>query len=123
MTIDRSQVSYTAQDDSQAIVGLGAKVDDTYATDAALTASAATKATIASLAVYPIAGADNSVSHDYTATGVSASSTVFGALSFKTDGTAIAAVAGTITPGANKITVAGGADLSASYNIVFLVVK
>ena len=115
-------------DVSQAIVGLGIKLDTDQVLDptddrAEVFATAAVAASVAALATYAIAGDDNTTSHDYTATGVKTTSTVFGAVSFKTDGSAVAAVAGTITPGANKITVAGGDNLATNYNLVFLVVK
>lgn len=112
----------TADNRLDATVTAQAGVTEMEADIVALEAADALKAPIASLAAYPIAGADNTVSHDYTATGVAVTSTVFAALAIKTDGSVVAAVAGTITPGANKITVAGGADLSL-YNLVFLVVK
>jgi hypothetical protein len=114
---------------AEAIVGLGSKVDTTYATDAALAvetaariAADALKATISALSITTQAGADNSSTHDYTITGVTATSTVVQVLAFKhTDGLVIAAT-GTITPGAGKVTIATGADLS-TYFLVFFIVK
>jgi hypothetical protein len=73
------------------------------------------------LKTFVIAGADNSVTHDYTASGLVSTSKVAAALAFKDQAATVAAVAGTITPGTDKITVAGGDDLSASFVLVFFV--
>jgi len=73
------------------------------------------------LETFVVAGADNSVSHDYTASGLVSTSKVVAALAFKDQATVVAAVTGTITPGADKLTVAGGADLSSGFTLVFIV--
>lgn len=103
-------------------------IDGTFAADTDVTTEATARATadtalVAALATFVVAGADNTTTHDYTATGVTASSTVFGAVAFKDQATVAAAIAGTITPGTDKITVAAGADLSAGFTLVFFVKK
>ena len=71
---------------------------------------------------YVVAGADNTSTHDYTATGVVAGSVVVGAFWTADASDGVTAVTGTITPGTDIITVAGGADLSSAKHIVFTVI-
>lgn len=116
---DQSSSAADISADSTTLVGTGTTVQAVLEELDDTAALAAPKANFASVV---IAGADNSVSHDYTATGVTATSKVFGAFALKDQATIVAAVAGTITPGTDKITVAGGADLS-TFFLVFLVIK
>lgn len=80
MAISRGSISYTAQDDSEAIVALGAKVDDTYATDASVTTAvdAAKAAVKAAAHVVSIDGADETTppGEVYAVTGMTANSVV-----------------------------------------------
>jgi len=70
---------------------------------------------------YVVAGQDNTSTADYTATGMASTSQVIGAVTLKDQATIAATVAGTITPGTNKITVAGGADLSAADTFILFI--
>lgn len=69
-----------------------------------------------------IAGADNTSTHNYTATGVTATSVVVGAFYVANAADGVTAITGTITPGTDIITVAGGADLSSAKTLVFTVI-
>lgn len=124
---------------SKAILGLGAANDagagtasnslDTLATTTAELTTLQARVTALETddaRVYKtvaIAGADNTTSHDYTVSGATASSRVVAAFYLSTADAqgSLTAVTGTLTAGANKVTVAAGADLSSAKTIVFVV--
>jgi hypothetical protein len=136
MTIGRDQVPYTDADDTNAIAGLGipaatdadvsaefgALDDDDIATDsvAGTTVLHASLAKLFAFKVFVVAGADETTSHDYTATGLGTTSTILAVLAFKDQATIVAANdVSKYTAGANKVTGAANGDQS-GFTLVIL---